>query len=239
MWSRELARAVGERVVRARNAVGLSQRQLADTLQRSDVRRSQAELSRLERGMAGEREYTNADLLVAIALITHANPIWMMFGLDLPPDIVQSPAVTPRLGEPPAEPAVTGRIGAWEWDCERQRAHWSSNATRLFAAEPYGDDLTFDEVLQHIHPDDRGLLEHVAVSYLQPGRPFEFTGRIVLPEGQIRWFRSQGARCRTRTDRPGHGRVHSRDRGGHGVGPQPAHRARRTLTRPDGRCCTC
>lgn len=193
MWSRDLARAVGERVVQARNAVGISQRQLADTLQQSDVRRSQAELSRLERGMAGEREYTNADLLVAIAHITHANPIWMMYGLDPAPTIVESPAAPQRSGAPAAEPALTGRIGAWEWDCELQRARWSSNTTRLFAVEPYGHDLTLDEVLTHIHPDDRGLLEHIVVAYLQPHRSFELSARMLLPDGRIRWFRSQGA----------------------------------------------
>lgn len=193
MWSRDLARAVGERVVQARNAIGISQRQLADTLQQSSVRRSQAELSRLERGMAGEREYTNADLLVAIAHITHANPIWMLYGFDPAPTVVASPAVPQRSGEPAAEPAVTGRIGAWEWDCELQRAHWSSNTSRLFAVEPSGHDLTLDEVLAHIHPDDRGLLEHVTMAYMQQRRSFEFTARMLLPDGQVRWFRSQGA----------------------------------------------
>lgn len=193
VWSRDLARAVGERVVQARNAVGISQRQLADTLQQSAVRRSQAELSRLERGMAGEREYTNADLLVAIAHITHANPIWMMYGLDPDPDIVQSPAVPQRSGEPAPEPVYTGRIGAWEWDCESQRAHWSTNTNRLFAAEPSEHDLSLDEVLTHIHPDDHFLLEHVVRGYLRKQIPYQFTARILLPDGQIRWFRSQGA----------------------------------------------
>jgi PAS domain-containing protein len=193
VWSREVARAVGERVIQARNAIGLSQRQLADALQLSHVRRSQAELSRLERGMAGEREYTNADLLVAIAQITRANPIWMMFGLDVVPTIVRSPAIPPRPGEPPPEPMFTTRIGAWEWDCERQLAHWSSNTTRLFAVEPYGRDLSLGEVLTHIHPDDRELLEYVTMTYLQHGKPFEFTARILLPDGEVAWFRSQGA----------------------------------------------
>jgi transcriptional regulator with XRE-family HTH domain len=70
MWDRGQARCVGEWAQAARVAAKLSQALLARKLGDLGLRRTQAELSRLERGFAGESEYTNAALLAGIARIT-------------------------------------------------------------------------------------------------------------------------------------------------------------------------
>ena len=80
MWSREQARAVGMRVSHARSLTAISQSELARQLVRAGVRRRQGEISRLERGLAGEAEYTSRVLLSAIASITGCDPHWLITG---------------------------------------------------------------------------------------------------------------------------------------------------------------
>jgi transcriptional regulator with XRE-family HTH domain len=80
MWSREQARAVGVRVRHVREAAGISQSELARRIGEVGVRRRQGELSRLERGLASEAEYTSAVLLGAIARVTGADEQWLMTG---------------------------------------------------------------------------------------------------------------------------------------------------------------
>jgi transcriptional regulator with XRE-family HTH domain len=80
MWSREQARAVGVRVRHARAAAGISQSELARRIAEIGVRRRQGELSRLERGLASETEYTSAALLGAIARVTGCDERWLITG---------------------------------------------------------------------------------------------------------------------------------------------------------------
>ena len=70
MWRLNDARAVGDWCLKARRQAGLSQRELIERLAVAGIQRSQSEISRLERGAAGEREYRNATLLRAIAVAT-------------------------------------------------------------------------------------------------------------------------------------------------------------------------
>jgi transcriptional regulator with XRE-family HTH domain len=81
MWNREVARAVGERCFQARRRSGLSQAELSRHLHDLGVPRAQAAISRLERGMASEQEYANAELLAAIAGLTGVDATWLATGV--------------------------------------------------------------------------------------------------------------------------------------------------------------
>ena len=80
MWSREQARAVGMRVMQARISAGISQSELARRIVLTGIRRRQSEISRLERGLASEAEYTSVALLGAIAQITGCDEGWLISG---------------------------------------------------------------------------------------------------------------------------------------------------------------
>jgi hypothetical protein len=53
---------------------------LAHQLQDCGIRRSQGELSRLERGMVGEGEYTNSTVLSTIATLTNVDLARLLVG---------------------------------------------------------------------------------------------------------------------------------------------------------------
>lgn len=101
MWSREQARAVGTRVAQARVSTRISQSELARRLVQMGIRRRQSEISRLERGLAGEAEYSSVSLLDAIAQITNCDSCWLISGqaAPTPPDGTRA-GTRPGIAEP-------------------------------------------------------------------------------------------------------------------------------------------
>jgi transcriptional regulator with XRE-family HTH domain len=200
MWSLAQARTTGERLSRARMAARITQQDLAAILQAVGVRRSQAEISRLERGTASMLEYTRPRLMTAIAEATGASPLWLLYGVTHLGTVRQAPILAEHVQVRKASTASQvasrgplGSVGAWEWDCVQHRAHFSPETDELFDLETVGRPLLIEDVLNHIHPDDQDLLEFTISEYCDRAIPFVLTARLQLPSGESRWFLSQAA----------------------------------------------
>ena len=70
--------------------------------------------------------------------------------------------------------------------------YWSSELFRVHGLDPSGKPPTVEEYLDLVHPEDRDAMEQEIQKILAEHRPFDFTKRIVRPDGNIRYVRSVG-----------------------------------------------
>lgn len=88
--------------------------------------------------------------------------------------------------------AVEGaRIGTWDWDLVRMRGNWSARTCEIMGVAD-GDELTPDQRLRLIHPDDRERVSEIIRALIKSGEEFSTEYRIVRPDGAVRWIASRG-----------------------------------------------
>lgn len=91
-----------------------------------------------------------------------------------------------------AESQRLARVGSWEWELTQMRSTWSKELLRIFNRDPEGPQPEIDELIAAVHPDDRegfeGLVEMVRS---RPG-PFQYSYRIVGPDGEPRHLQARG-----------------------------------------------
>ena len=88
-----------------------------------------------------------------------------------------------------------GGMAIWEMDAETGGVWWSEQAGRLFGAgaAPPGGRARLSHVLPYLHPDDRpGFQSAVARAVASPREVRHVQGRVVRPDGTVRWFEARG-----------------------------------------------
>ena len=70
--------------------------------------------------------------------------------------------------------------------------HWSSELFQIHGLDPRGNPPTNEEYLALVHQEDREFVEQQIQEMLATHRAFDFTKRIVRPDGQIRSVRCVG-----------------------------------------------
>src|ERR1700719_2120872 len=70
--------------------------------------------------------------------------------------------------------------------------YWSSELFQIHGLDPRGNAPTKEEYLALVHPEDREFVEQQIQDMLATHRAFDFTKRIVRPDGQIRSVRCVG-----------------------------------------------
>src|SRR6266404_5619312 len=70
--------------------------------------------------------------------------------------------------------------------------YWSSELFQIHGLDPRGNPPTKEEYLALVHPEDREFVEQQIQDILATHRAFDFTKRIVRPDGQIRSVRCVG-----------------------------------------------
>ena len=84
-------------------------------------------------------------------------------------------------------------VGAWEYDPEAETLVTTDGTLRVFGLDA-DVDLSLEEVLEHIHPDDREELSDRFTECLRTGRSYELTVRLITAEGTRRWATVRGER---------------------------------------------
>jgi len=94
------------------------------------------------------------------------------------------------------------RSGVWDWDIIRNSAHVSEEYCNLFGLDPTTEEVSFEEWLSHLHPDDRtSANETLSRTIQQQQQYYETDYRILHPDG-IRWL---AARAKVFYDPVGNG----------------------------------
>ena len=70
--------------------------------------------------------------------------------------------------------------------------YWSSELFRIHGLDPSGTPPTTEEYLRLVHPEDREYMEQAIRKMPTDRRAFEFTKRIVRPDGSVRHVRCAG-----------------------------------------------
>ncbi len=56
-----------------------------------------------------------------------------------------------------AEAQKMAHIGNWDWNLVTDEIHWSDETYRIFGLNPQESEITYNEFLNYIHPDDRDI----------------------------------------------------------------------------------
>ncbi len=93
------------------------------------------------------------------------------------------------------------RSGLWDWDITSNSAHVSEEYCNLFGLDPAIQNVTYEQWLSHLHPDDRASArEGVSRAIEQRQEYYEADYRILYPVSEagsdrvlgIRWLASRG-----------------------------------------------
>jgi len=82
-------------------------------------------------------------------------------------------------------------MGSWAFNAAGFE-YWSSELFRIHGLEPSGNPPTVEEYLALVHPEDRAFMKQRITKMLDDHLAFDFTKRIVRPDGKIRYIRSVG-----------------------------------------------
>ena len=90
-----------------------------------------------------------------------------------------------------AEGQRLAHIGSWAFNAAGFE-YWSPELFRIYGLDLSGKPPTVEEYLALVHPEDRAFMEQGIATMLVDHRPFDFTKRIVRPDGEIRSVRCVG-----------------------------------------------
>jgi PAS domain S-box-containing protein len=90
-----------------------------------------------------------------------------------------------------AEGQRLAHIGSWALNTAGFD-YWSSELFQIHGLDPRGKPPTAEEYLTVVHPDDREFIKQEIAKMLADHCAFDFTKRIVRPDGEIRYVRCVG-----------------------------------------------
>lgn len=90
-----------------------------------------------------------------------------------------------------AEGQRLAHIGSWAFNSSGFD-YWSSELFQIHGLDPRGKPPTAEEYLTVTHPDDREFIKQELAKMFADHRAFDFTKRIVRPDGAIRFVRCVG-----------------------------------------------
>jgi len=82
-------------------------------------------------------------------------------------------------------------MGSWAFNAAGFE-YWSSELFRIYGLDPSGKPPTVEEYLALVHPEDRAFIKQGIAKMLDEHLAFDFTKRIVRPDGEIRHVRCVG-----------------------------------------------
>src|SRR6185295_12238445 len=82
------------------------------------------------------------------------------------------------------EAQAVAHVGSWEWDIATNSVWWSDELCRLYGVDP-ARARSYEEFLDHVHPDDRERVRAIVTRAFEDGQPFAFEHRAVRPDGSV------------------------------------------------------
>jgi PAS domain S-box-containing protein len=82
-------------------------------------------------------------------------------------------------------------MGTWFWNIQQDEISWSEQFRTLFGLTSNAK-LTYNEIFQVIHPDDRQRLDQSVKNTLELGVPYDTEYRVVWPDSSVHWLAAKG-----------------------------------------------
>jgi PAS domain S-box-containing protein len=93
-------------------------------------------------------------------------------------------------------------VGYWERDLDTDHIAWSDETFRIFGLAPQQAAITFAELQELIHPEDRWMVTQALAEALRGGPRYDVEYRVARPNGELRIIHSQGDVTRDESGRP-------------------------------------
>jgi PAS domain S-box-containing protein len=90
-----------------------------------------------------------------------------------------------------AEGQRLAHMGSWAFDAAGF-SYWSSELFRIYGLDPVGKPPTVKKYLDLVHPEDRAFMKQAIAKMLDDHLAFDFTKRVMRPDGEIRHVRCVG-----------------------------------------------
>lgn len=84
------------------------------------------------------------------------------------------------------------QTGWWDWDIVHDRLLWNENSARLLGLPTHCLQVTAQDWLERIHPQDRPQAEQKVALALDDCTSFEMEYRVIWPNGSVHWLLSKG-----------------------------------------------
>jgi len=85
-----------------------------------------------------------------------------------------------------------GGVGTWEWNIKTNVTIWSEQVSQLFGFSLAQTNMTYDNFLNAIHPDDREQVLTAISNSIELGAEFNIDYRVLWPDGCVRWINDKG-----------------------------------------------
>ena len=84
------------------------------------------------------------------------------------------------------------KLGDWEWDIATDESNLSDNYFKILGMDKKDHKPGLHNFLEHVHPDDRAMVQHAVETALAQRTGFEIGFRILWPDGSVRYVQSFG-----------------------------------------------
>jgi PAS domain S-box-containing protein len=91
-----------------------------------------------------------------------------------------------------AEAQRLAHVGSWEWDIPNNFIRWSDELYKIFGLSPRQFEASYENYLKHLHPDDKDYVSGIIQKAYSDHQPFDFSHRLIRPDGSIRIISSRG-----------------------------------------------
>ena len=88
------------------------------------------------------------------------------------------------------------RLGSWHFDLRTGEGTWSDEMFSVYGLAPGGPAVELESIISGVHPGDRGRAQAALEHLLESGERVTEEIRVVRPDGQMRWIRSEGSATR-------------------------------------------
>jgi len=93
-------------------------------------------------------------------------------------------------------------LGTWEFDAATGVTLYSESVGPMFGRAREAFPLSFEELADYLHPEDREYVLGRAQALLERDEPYFVRCRVVGDDGVVRWLESRGALVRSADGRP-------------------------------------
>lgn len=83
-------------------------------------------------------------------------------------------------------------MGDYDWDIVANTNQWSDQLYRIYGLEPQSLNMSYEEFMSRIHPDDRDRISAVHAAAYASGDKYQMIERIIRPDGEVRYLSSNG-----------------------------------------------
>ncbi len=91
-------------------------------------------------------------------------------------------------------------VGSWNLNLKTKKLTWSPEVYRILGIKPEQFKGTYESFLSFVHPEDRKNVDNAYAKSLQKHTHYDFTHRIIRPDGEIRYLREKSENIQNKED---------------------------------------